>query len=63
MGERWGKAAGLLCLVAIRKCLQTEGKVSKQEQEEGGEGVKRTDSGVETRDPWTRRKAVIRSLG
>lgn len=63
MGERWGKAAGLLCLVSIRKRLQTEGKVSKQEQEEGGEGVKRTDSGVETRDPWTRGKAVIRSLG
>lgn len=64
MGGRDG-GRQLVCFVSvsIRKCLQTEGKVSKQEQEEGGEGVKRTDSGVETRDPWTRGKAVIRSLG
>ena len=55
MGERWGKAAGLLQLVSIRKRLQTEGKVSQQGQEEGGEGVKRTGSGVETRSVGTRK--------
>ena len=49
-GEELGEGSWFALSLSIRKRLQTEGKVSRQGQDEGGEGGKRTGSGVETRE-------------
>lgn len=62
-GEETGEGSWFALSLSIRKRLQTEGKVPRQGQEEAGEGGKRTDSGVETREIRGPRKGRYQESG